>query len=61
MSTKEFAGYYVGDDGVHEKIFTLSGDETQVKNLYVKGKYMRLGNLVLEVVDDGNGWFIYKL
>lgn len=61
MNTNEFAGYYVGGDGKPEKIFTLSGEETQVKNLYVKGNYLRLGNLRLETVDDDNGWIIYKV
>lgn len=36
-------------------------EETQVKNLYVKGNYLRLGNLRLETVDDDNGWIIYKV
>lgn len=61
MNTQEFAGYYVGGDGRPEKIFTLSGEETQVKNLYVKGSYLRLGNLRLETVNDDNGWIIYKV
>ena len=61
MNTQEFAGYYVGGDGRPEKIFTLSGEETQVKNLYVKGSYLRLGNLRLETVNDDNGWIIYKI
>ena len=61
MNTQEFAGYYVGGDGRPEKIFTLSGEETQVKNLYVKGSYLRIGNLRLETVNDDNGWIIYKI